>query len=117
MILVMALINLNIPKPKPFRYQPRYYDERRDHLEKMQARARAEIAVENGDMQHSGLQKGFLSESRKNAKHKRNELKDASNMRVLRYLIIIIILLGIFYIFSPELFLAFWSAKWLTDYQ
>ena len=107
----MALINFNLPKPRQFQYRPWFYNERKERLEMMKARASTEIAAEKGEIHFTKLQKGFLSEKRENSKYKRVELKDASNMRVLRYLVIVILLLGIFYVFSPELFLAFWKLK------
>ena len=109
--LVMALLNFNTPKPRQFHYHPRYYDERKERLEKMKARAKAEIAAEKSEAQYTGLQVGFLSESRENSKIRRNILKGASNARILRYLLILILLMGIFYVLTPEVFLAFWKIK------
>ena len=88
-----------------------FFDERKERLEKMKARAEAEVAAEKNEAQYAGLQKGFLSEKREESKLQRVALKAASNMRVLRILLILIILLGIFYILTPELFMAFWKIK------
>ena len=108
--LIMALFYIP-PKPRQFQYRPWYYDERKERLEEMKARARAEIAAEKNKVQQTGLQKGFLSESRENSKIRRRTLQEASNARVLRYMLILIFLLGIFYVLAPDVFLAFWKFK------
>ena len=107
----MAFAFFNTPKPRQFQYRPRYYDERKERLEKMKAQAKADIAAEKSGIQYVGLQRGFLSENRENSKIKRNALKGASNARVLRYLLILIVLMGLFYVLSPEVFKAFWKIK------
>ena len=105
------LFNFKTSKPRQFNYRPMYYDERKERLEKMKARATAEITAEGSGVQYTRLQKGFLTDRRRNPKSRRAELKDASNMRVLRYLIILVLILGLFYILTPDLFLAFWKIK------
>ena len=107
----MALLNFNAPKSRQFHYRPRFYDERKERLEKMKARAESELAAEKSGAQYIGLQRGFLSERRENSKLQRATLKGASNMQTLRYLLILILLLGIFYILAPDLFMAFWKIK------
>ena len=107
----MALSFFNTPKPRQFQYRPRYYDERKERLEKMKAQAKAEHAAEKSGMQYAGLQRGFLSERRENSKIRRNVLKAASNARIVRYLLILIFLMGIFYVFAPDVFKAFWNIK------
>ena len=107
----MALFNLNTPKPRQFHYRPRYYDERKERLEKMKARAEAEVAAEKSEAQYIGLQKGFLSAKREKSKLKHTELKEGSNMRIVRLLLILIVLLGICYFITPELFMSFWKIK------
>jgi hypothetical protein len=108
----MALVNFNTPKPRPFRYYPRYYDERKERLEEMKAKAKAELAAEKNRAEATGytgnLQRGFLAENRANSKLYRRKLEQRS---ALRFLIILIVLLGIFYLWQPELFLAFWRIK------
>ena len=83
------------PKPRRFEYRPRFYDERKERLEQMKARAKAE----NSRMSYSGLQKGFLTENRK----KPGMLKNASAMRALRLFLIICVLLMIFFYWLPHL--------------
>ena len=98
------LFNFKTSKPRQFKYRPLYYDERRERLEKMQARAENEGVC-------NALEKGFLSEGRAKSKLPRAELSKASNWRVMRFLIILIVLLGISYIIVPEAFVAFWKIK------
>ena len=100
------LFNFNTPKARQFNYRPLYYDERKERLEKMKARAESEK-----DGGYAGLEKGFLSEGRAKSKFRRNELQQASPWRLLRFLIILIALLGMCYILVPEAFVAFWKIK------
>ena len=103
----MALFfNFSTPKPRKFQYRPMYYDERKERLEKM--RAEAEAAAKRGEVRYSGLNRGFLFERRNNSKMKHTVLEKMSS---LRFIIILLILLGILYFFMPELFSAFWKAK------
>ena len=92
--------NFKTSKPKQFSYRPLYYDERKERLEKMKARAAA-------DGRHFGLEKGFLSEK----KARRTNLQDASMWRIFRFLAILIVLLGIAYVVAPAMFLSFWNLK------
>ena len=104
----MALFfNFTASRPRQFQYRPLYYDERRERLEKMKARAEAEIAAEKDRSNLSGLEKGFLSERR--AKSKSGYVLEKSSM--LRFSIILLAILGIFYFLSPEMFMAFWKIK------
>ena len=101
----MALFfNFSTPKPRKFQYRPMYYDERKERLEKM----KAEVAAKRGEARYSGLNRGFLSERRNNSKMKHTVLEKMSS---LRFIIILLILLGILYFFMPELFSALWKAK------
>ena len=104
----MAIFNFTMPKPKQFNYHPRFYDERKERLEKMKAQAEAELAAEKKEGSYTGLQRGFLSESRANSKLKRKSLEKQS---VLRYLIILTVILGLLYLLMPDLFIAFWTGK------
>jgi len=107
----MALINFNVPKPRPFNYHPRYYNERKERLEEMKAKARAELAAEKKAAELgyvSGLQKGFLSESRANSKLHRRKLERQST---LRFLIILIALFGLFYLWQPDIVRAIFGIK------
>ena len=105
----MAIFNFRMPKPKQFEYRPRYYDERKERLEKIKARAEAELAAKKDGVQYTtGLQKGFLAERRANSKLKHIPLKEKST---LRFIIILIAILGIFYFLAPDVFLAFWKIK------
>ena len=104
----MGIIFPRMPKPRPFEYRPLYYDERKERLEKIKARAEAELAAEKDKSHHTGLQKGFLSEQRANSKFKRPSLKQSS---ALRLLIILIAILSILYFIAPEVFLAMWRFK------
>jgi len=101
----MALF-AKMDKPRQFHYSPRFYDERKERLEKIKAQAEAELAAEKKKASNSGLQRGFLAERRTNSKlrHSKFEKKSA-----LRFLIILLAILGIFYMISPELFMAFWG--------
>ena len=101
--------NFNMPKPKQFNYRPLYYDERKERLEKMKAQAEAELTLKkDGEIRHSGLQKGFLYERRANSKMRHTSLEKGSTIR---FFIILFILLGALYFFMPELFLDFWKSK------
>ena len=107
----MALININMPKPRPFNYRPRYYDERKERLEEMKAKARAELAAEKKAQELgyvSGLQKGFLAESRANSKLHRKKLERQSS---LRFLIILLLLFGLFYLWQPDIVKAIFGIK------
>ena len=104
----MALINFRMPKPRQFSYQPRYFDERKERLEKIKARADAEIAANKETDSQTGLQRGFLSERRANSKFVHLKHKKAS---ALRFLAILIAILGIFYMVAPDVFLAFWRLR------
>ena len=106
----MALFfNFNTPKPKQFHYRPFYYDERKERLEKMKARAEAELSADNRETGYTGgLQKGFLTERRTNSKLRHTSLEKSST---LRFLIILLVLLGILYWIMPEMFIAFWTKK------
>ena len=105
----MAIFNFRMPKPKQFEYRPRYYDERNERLEKIKARAEAELAAKKDGVQYTtGLQKGFLAERRANSKLKRTPLKEKS---ILRFIIILIAILGTLYIIAPDVFMALWKFK------
>jgi len=97
-----------MPKPKQFEYHPRYYDERKERLEKIKARVESELAAEKDSANYIGLQKGFLTERRASSNMKHTALKQKSS---LRFIIILIAILGLFYIIAPEIFLAFWKIK------
>ena len=107
----MGIFITRMPKPKQFIYQPRYYDERKERLEKIKARAEAEIAAEKNSVNQTGLQKGFLSENRANSKLHRSDVQKESSGRLLRYVIIVAVLLGLFYIIAPDIFMAIWKFK------
>jgi hypothetical protein len=106
----MALFfNLKRSKPKPFPYQPMYYDERKERLEKMRLRAEAE---KRGVPVDTALEKGFLREQRENSRllH-RNTLRAASLWRVVRLLVILAAILVLMYFISPEMFKLFWMSQ------
>ena len=96
-----------MPKPKQFHYQPRYYDERKERLEKIKARADAENATKKDGGSYTGLQRGFLSERRTKSKFHLKHKKASA----LRFFIILIAILGVLYVAAPDLFLAFWKFK------
>lgn len=105
----MALINFSLPKPKRFQYSPKYYDERKERLEEMKARAKSEQNPEKKETGYNGrLQRGFLSESRAHSKFRHGKFEKSST---LRFLIILLVILGIFYLWQPEIFLAFWKIR------
>ncbi len=100
----MALLfKFHTPKPRQFHYRPLYYDERKERLEKM--KAEAEAAAKTGSSSYTSLQKGFLSE--RHTKHKTSLEKKSA----LRFLVILIILLGLLYWIMPEIFYDFWKIK------
>ena len=106
----MALFfNFKTQKPKQFSYRPMYYDERKERLEQMKARAEAELAADKKEAGYTGgLQKGFLTERRANSKMRHTSLEKISS---LRFFIILLALLGILYWIMPEIFIAFWTRK------
>ena len=103
--------NFNMPKPKQFNYRPFYYDERKERLAKMKAQAEAELVAEKNRAVGSGLEKGFLTEKYANSKLSRVPLEKASLLRFLRLFIILLVILGVFYFISPDIFKAFWRIK------
>jgi len=107
----MGIIIPRMPKPRQFYYRPLYYDERKERLEQIKARAEAELANEKNRVHQTGLQKGFLAESRSNSKFSRTDIRSASSGRLMRYIIILIVILGLFYIIAPDVFMAFWKFK------
>ena len=107
----MGILITRMPRPRQYNYQPLYYDERKERLEKIKARAEAELAAEKDRDHHTGLQKGFLAESRSDSKFHHTDFKKESSGRLLRYVIIVIAILGIFYLIAPDVFLAFWKFK------
>ena len=107
----MGIIFPRMPKPKQFYYRPRYYDERKERLENIKARAEAELAAEKDAVHRIGLQKGFLTESRTNSKFNRTDFREEASGRLIRYVIIVVVILGIFYLVAPDVFLAFWKFK------
>jgi hypothetical protein len=101
------LFNFNTPKPRAFNYRPLYYDERKERLKKIKARAEAGVVAEEKAAEYTGaLQKGFLAESRTKSKMRRVIHEKAS---ALRFFIILVALLGILYFIAPDVFMAvFW---------
>ena len=108
---MIRLFNFNMPRAKQFNYRPMYYDERRERLEKMKARAAAELANDKNAVRHVGLEKGFLTENRTNSKFRRLELQEASIWRFVRLGVILVLLLSLTYYFAPEFFLVFWNLR------
>jgi len=100
----MAIINLNVPKPRQFNYRPRYYNERKERLANMKAQAESELALEKKKAGFTGnLQRGFLAENRAASKLHRRKYERKS---ALRFFIILLALLGILYVIAPDVFLA-----------
>jgi hypothetical protein len=97
-----------MPKPRRFNYRPRYYDERKERLEKMKAQAEAELVADKNRVVGSGLEKGFLAGKRDSFKSRRASFEKAS---FLRFFIILLVIIGVFYFISPEIFMAFWRFK------
>ena len=108
---MIRLFNFNMPTAKKFNYRPMYYDERKERLEKMKARAIANIAAEKDSTRYIGLESGFLENKRAESKLRHPELQKASMWRIVRLLVILIALLGISYYIAPDLFLAFWKIR------
>ena len=104
----MPIINFNLPKPRRFNYRPRYYNERRERLAMMEARARAQLEDGKKGDYIGGLQKGFLSENRANSKLYRKKLERQSS---LRFLIILLVILGLFYLWQPDIAKAIFKFK------
>ena len=97
-----------MPKPRQFHYSPRFYDERRERLEKMKAKADAEIAAKKDNAGYAGLKKGFLNERRANSKLRHSSFEKKS---ALRFFIILLVLLVLAYLVLPEAFTIFWKSK------
>ena len=91
-------------KPKQFHYRPLYYDERKERLEQIKARAEAEKNVSK----NTNLQAGFLTERRNNSRLRRPTFEKKSN---LRFLLILSLILGLFYFVAPEIFLIVFRFK------
>ena len=108
---MIRFFNFNMPKPKQFHYRPMYYDERKERLEKMKARAAAEAAAKNASAGYTGLERGFLTERRAESKFRHSELQSASTWRFVRFLVILIMLLSLTYYLAPEFFVVFWKIK------
>ena len=97
-----------MPKPRQFQYRPLYYDERKERLEKIKARAEAEFAAKKEGVRYTGLEKGFLTEQRANSKFKHHALEPKST---LRFLVILVLVIGMLYLLMPDLFIAMWKGK------
>ena len=110
---MIRFFNFNMPKPKQFNYRPLYYDERKERLENMKARAAAEYAAKNivASGYAGSLEKGFLTERRAESKFRHTELQSASTWRFVRLAVILVVLLSITYYLAPELFVAFWKIR------
>jgi len=104
----MPIINFKMPKPRQFNYRPMFYDERKERLDQMKAKAEAELATKKEGGRYIGLQRGFLTESRANSKMKLSPLKQKST---LRFIIILIAILGTLYLIAPDVFMAIWNIK------
>ena len=90
-------IFINImPKPRHFNYRPLYYDERKERLEKIKARAEAEQKI--------GLERGFITEARVNSKKFSLTFEKTSIVR----LVIALALIGLLYLLMPEFFTSLW---------
>jgi len=107
----MGILITRMPRPRQFNYSPLYYDERKERIEKIKAKAEAEFAAEKNKAPYTGLQKGFLSENRSASKFNRSENLKGSSGRLLRYVMIVAVILGIFYLVAPDVFLSFWKFK------
>ena len=105
----MGFLFPRVSKPKQFHYRPLYYDERKERLEKIKAKAEAELAAEKEKTPFTKLEKGFLSERR--SKSSFRETEGHKSASAIRFLIILIAILGIFYFVAPDVFLAFWKFK------
>ena len=97
-----------MPKPRQFQYRPLYYDERKERIEKIKARAEADFAAKKEGVKYTSLEKGFLTEQRANSKFSRKVLEQKSTFR---FLIILAVLFGILYLLMPDLFIAMWKGK------
>ena len=107
----MGFFNFSTPKPKQFQYRPMFYDERKERLEKMKARAEAELSAGKAETTYtSGLQRGFLSERGFQSKFRRKSSPEKTSS-ALRFFAILLILVSILYFAMPDIFMAFWKTK------
>ena len=116
---IMGIFINIMPKPKRFHYNPLYYDERKERLEKLKTRAcaersrsaEAEVALqmqseaeEGSTQQKCGLERGFITESRAKSKKYSLNLEKTSIVRLL----IALALIGLLYLVAPEFFTSIW---------
>ena len=106
----MGILINRMPKPRQFNYRPLYYDERKERLEKIKARAEAEASLlvdragEECAVKYSGLEKGFITEARANSKKFSLNFEKTSVVRLL----IVLAIIGLFYLLMPEFFTSIW---------
>ena len=110
---MIRFFNFNMPKAKQFNYRPMYYDERKERLEKLQARAAVEASKQGSSVTagYTSLDRGFLTERRAATKYRHSGLQAASVWRLVRLFVILVLLLSLTYYIAPEFFVVFWKIR------
>ena len=82
------------PKPKPFNYIPRYYDEHKEELEERIRNIEREMGVKEGELYRPTIRKGQMSNY---FRRKQKRMQKHSNIRLV--IIILILLLISYFLF------------------
>ena len=82
------------PKPKPFNYIPRYYDEQKEDLEERIRNIEVEMGVNKGEAYRPRIRKGQMSNY---YRRKQKRVQKQSNIRLV--VIILILLLISYFLF------------------
>ena len=86
----MAIKFFYLPKGRKFSYQPRYYDERKEELERRKQRIDRELALEEGNSLDEYIPQ-IRGEMRKHLKYRKKQRK-ASTWRMLIILAILLLI-------------------------
>ena len=82
------------PKPKPFNYIPRYYDEQKEDLEERIRNIEIEMGVKKGEAYRPTIRKGQMSNY---FRRKQKRVQKHSNIRLV--VIVLILLLISYFLF------------------
>lgn len=82
------------PKPKPFNYIPRYYDEQKEELEERIRNIEREMGVDKGEGYRPTIRRGQMSNY---FRRKQRRVQKQSNIRLV--IIILILLLISYFLF------------------
>ena len=83
------------PKPKPFNYIPRYYDEQKEDLEERIRNIESEMGVKEGEAYRPQIRKGHMSNY---FRRKQKRVQKQSNIRLV-VIILILFLISYFLFF------------------